>query len=125
MKTEKINFVEHLDNCRLIASRMVSDVKLYPNGPLRLIINAYWESLPRLEAKRAEYTLELFKTTDMGSMATFYAEVAIRDCIISANERDYHNPSEEFAEECKHEIRAFARMLEESAEFYKQMEEEE
>ena len=122
---ESINFVEHLDNCRLIASRMVSDVKLYPNSPIRLIINAYWESLPRLEARRVEYILELFKTTDMGNMATFYAEVSIRDCIISANERDYHNPSEKVAEKRKHEIREFARMLEDSANFYKEMEEEE
>ena len=122
---ERITFMEHLDDCRLIASRMVADVKLYPNSPLRLIINAYWENLPRLEARRVEYILELFKTTDMGNMATFYAETSVRECIISANQRNYYNPSEKVADERKHEIREFARMLEDSANFYKEMEEEE
>jgi len=122
---ERIKFVEHLDTCRIIAHRMVADVKLYPNSPVRLIVKAYWEKLPRLEAKRTEYILELFKATDMGTMPTFFAEVSIRDCILNSNERDYFNPSEKVAEERKHEIRAFARILEESAEFYNQMEEEE
>ncbi len=118
-----IEFMKHLDDCRLIASRIVADVKLYPNSKVRLIVNAYWEKLPRLKANQTTYVLELFKQSDMGKTATFYAEVAIRDCIIDANGRNYHNPSEEVAEERKHEIKQFALMLEDSAEFYKQMEE--
>jgi len=118
-----IDYLEHLDDCKLIAKCMVADVKLYPNSKVRHIVNAYWENLPRLKANQTTYVLELFKQTDMGSMATFYAEVAIRDCIVSANEHNMFNPSEEVAEERKHEIKQFALMLKDSAEFYKQMEE--
>ena len=118
-----IEYMKHLDDCRLIASRIVADVKLYPNSKVRHIVSAYWENLPRLKANQTTYVLELFKQTDMGSMATFHAEVAIRDLIIDANKRDYFNPSEEVAEKRKHEIKQFALMLKDSAEFYKQMEE--
>ena len=118
-----VEFMNHLDDCRLIASRIVADVKLYPNSKVRHIVNAYWENLPRLKANLATYVLELFKQSDMDSMATFYAEVAIRDCIVNANERNYSNPSEEVAEKRKHEIKQFALMLKDSAEFYEQMEE--
>jgi len=119
----KMEFMEHLDDCRLIASRIVADVKLYPNSLVSNIINAYWENLPRLKALRAKRILDLFKETNMGTTATFYAELAIRDCIVDSNGRDYYNPSEEVAEERKHEIKQFALMLKDSADFYKQMEE--
>jgi len=118
-----MEYLEHLDNCRLIASRIVADVKLYPNSKVRDIVNAYWEQLPRLKANQTTYVLELFKKSDMDSLATFYAEVAIRDCIVNANERNYFNPSEEVAFQRKHEIKQFALMLKDSADFYKQMEE--
>ena len=119
----KIDFMKHLDDCRLIASRIVADVKLYPNSKVRHIVNAYWENLPRLKANQTTYVLELFKQSDMGAMATFYAEIAIRDFIVDANKREHFNPSEEVAEKRKHEIKQFALMLKESEEFYKQMEE--
>ena len=122
METE-IGFMNHLDDCRLIASRIVADVKLYPNSRVRHIVNFYWENLPRLKANIATYVLELFKESDMGELATFYAEVAVRDCIVSANEHNFFNPSEEVAEKRKHEIKQFALMLKDSAEFYEQMEE--
>ena len=122
METE-IGFMNHLDDCRLIASRIVDDVKLYPNSKVRHIVNAYWENLPRLKANQTKYVLELFKQSDMGQMATFYAELAIRDFIVDANRGNYHNPSEEVAEKHKHEIKQFALMLKDSAEFYEQMEE--
>ena len=118
-----VEFMNHLDDCRLIASRIVADVKLYPNSNVRHIVSAYWENLPRLKANQTTYVLELFKQSDMGKMATFYAEVAIRDIIVDANKRDYFNPSEEVAEKRKHEIKQFALMLKDSAEFYEQMEE--
>jgi len=116
-------FTEHLDDCRLIASRIVADVKLYPNSSVANIVNAYWENLPRLKALRVKRILDLFKETNMGTMPIFYAELAIRDCIVDSNGREYFNPSEEVAEERKHEIKQFALMLKDSAEFYKQMEE--
>ena len=118
-----VEFMNHLDDCRLIASRIVADVKLYPNSNVRHIVSAYWENLPRLKANQTTYVLELFKQSDMGKMATFYAEVAVRDIIVDANKRDYFNPSEEVAEKRKHEIKQFALMLKDSAEFYEQMEE--
>lgn len=118
-----VEFMNYLDDCRLIASRIVADVKLYPNSKVRHIVSAYWENLPRLKANQTTYVLELFKQSDMGSMATFYAELAIRDFIVDANGRNYFNPSEEVAEKRKHEIKQFALMLKDSAEFYKQMEE--
>ena len=118
-----VEFMNHLDDCRLIASRIVADVKLYPNSKVRHIVSVYWENLPRLKANQTTYVLELFKQSDMGKMATFYAELAIRDFIVDANGRNYHNPSEEVAEKRKHEIKQFALMLKDSAEFYKQMEE--
>ena len=118
-----VEFMNHLDDCRVIASRIVADVKLYPNSNVRHIVSAYWENLPRLKANQTTYVLELFKQSDMGKMATFYAEVAIRDIIVDANKRDYFNPSEEVAEKRKHEIKQFALMLKDSAEFYEQMEE--
>ena len=117
-----VEFMNHLDDCRLIASRIVADVKLYPNSNVRHIVSAYWENLPRLKANQTTYVLELFKQSDMGKMATFYAEVAVRDIIVDANKRDYFNPSEEVAEKRKHEIKQFALMLKDSAEFYEQME---
>lgn len=118
-----IEYLEHLDDCRLIASRIVADVKLYPNSKVRHIVSAYWENLPRLKANQTTYVLELFKQSDMDSMATFYAEVAIRDLIIDANGRNHNNPSDEVAEKRMHEIKQFALMLKDSAEFYEQMEE--
>ena len=116
-------FEEFKDACRLIADRIVADVKLYPNSSVRLIVNAYWECLPRMKALRAKRILELFKQSDMGIMATFYAELEIRDCIIDANTRKYLNPSEETAEKYQVKVKEFALELNDSAEFYKQMEE--
>ena len=119
----KIDFMNHLDDCRLIASRIVADVKLYPYSKVRHIVDVYWENLPCLKANQTTYVLELFKETDMGRMPTFYAELAIRDFIVDANGRNYSNPSEEVAEKRMHKISEFALMLKDSAEFYKQMEE--
>ena len=118
-----IEFMKHLDDCRLIASRIVADAKLYPNTKVSHIVDVYWKNLPCLKANQTTYVLELFKQSDMGKTATFYAELAIRDFIVDANERNYNNPSEEVAEKRKHEIKQFALMLKDSAEFYKQMEE--
>ena len=56
-----IEYMKHLDDCRLIASRMVADVKLYPNSKVRHIVSVYWENLPRLKANQTTYVLELFK----------------------------------------------------------------
>jgi len=123
MKTEIVKFEEFKDACRLIANRIVADVKLYPNSKVRHIVNAYWESLPLLKATRAKNILNLFRETDMGIMPTFYAEIEIRDCIMDANSHWYHNPSEEVAEKHQVKVQEFALELKDSAEFYKQMEE--
>jgi hypothetical protein len=113
MQTTEEEF-EFKDAFRLIADRIVADVKLYPNASVRHIVNAYWESLPRLKAMRAKRLLELFKHTDMGIMPTFYAEIEIRDCIMDANEE---------VEKYQVKVQEFALGLKDSAEFYKQMEE--
>ena len=109
--------------CRLIAKRLVADVKLYPNSPVRLIVNEYWDNLPYLNAMRAINILDLFKQTDMGAMATLYAEIGIRDCIIDANSHKFHNMSLSQEIECRAKVNEFALELQESEEFYKQMEE--
>jgi len=114
---KNIEFGEHMENCRMIAKHMVADVKRHPNRSVRTIVDVYWEKLPRLSATMVYHTLEFFRETDMGSMPTFYAEVLIRDCIIRSNEHNVFNPSEEVAEERKHEIRAFADFLEETEHF--------
>jgi hypothetical protein len=114
---------EFKDACRLIADRIVADVKLYPNANVRHIVDAYWENLPRLKAMRAMRLLELFKETDMGRMPTFYAAIEIRDCIMDANSHWYHNPSEEEAEKHQVKVQEFALGLKDSAKFFKQMEE--
>tara|TARA_R100001510_G_C7440894_1_gene70189 strand:+ start:100 stop:477 length:378 start_codon:yes stop_codon:yes gene_type:complete len=123
METEQIKFEDFKHACRLIAERIVADIKLYPNSSIRPIINAYWECLPRLKVNRAKRILELFKETDMGTMPTFYAEVEIRDCIMDANSRIYLNPSEEAAKKYQVRVQEFALELKHSADFYKQMEE--
>jgi hypothetical protein len=107
----------------LIAKRLVADVKLYPNSPVRLIVNEYWDNLPYLNAMRAINILDLFKQTDMGAMATLYAEIGIRDCIIDANSHKFHNMSLSQEIECRAKVNEFALELQESEEFYKQMEE--
>ena len=122
METEEIK-MEFTYACRLIAKRMVADVKLYPNSPVRLIVNEYWDNLPYLKAMRAMNILDLFKKTDMGAMATLYAEIGIRDCIIDANEHNYHNISVSQEYECRAKVKEFALELQESEEFYKEMEE--
>ena len=122
METEEIKF-EFTYACRLIAKRIVADVKLYPNSPVRLIVNEYWENLPYLKAMRAMNILDLFKKTDMGPMPTLYAEVAIRDCIIDSNSHKFHNMSLSHENECRAKVKEFALELQESEEFYKQMEE--
>jgi len=114
METEQIDYFEFKDACRLIAERIVADVKFYPNTSVRHIVNAYWEKLPRMKAMRAKRLLELFKHTDMGIMPTFYAELEIRDCIMDANE-------EIVKDQVK--VQEFAFELKDSAEFFKQMEE--
>jgi hypothetical protein len=123
METEQIDFFEFKDACRLIADRIVADVKLYPNANVRHIVNAYWENLPRLKATQAKNILNLFRETDMGTMPTFYAEIQIRDCIMDANSNWYHNPSEKEAEKHQVKVQEFAIELKDSAEFFKQMEE--
>ena len=122
METEEIK-MEFTYACRLIAKCMVADVKLYPNSPVRLIVNEYWDNLPYLKATRAKNILDLFKETDMGAMATLYAEVGIRDCIIDANEHNFHNISVSQEYECRAKVKEFALELQESEEFYKEMEE--
>lgn len=122
MKNEEIKF-EFTYACRLIAKRIVADVTLYPNSPVRLIVNEYWDNLPYLKAMRAINILDLFKQTDMGAMATLYAEVGIRDCIIDANSHDYQNISVSHENKCRAKVKEFALELQESEEFYKQMEE--
>ena len=122
METEQIE-IEFTYACRLIAKRLVADIKLYPNSPVRLIVNEYWDNLPYLKAMRAINILDLFKETDMGAMATLYAEVGIRDCIIDANEHNFHNISLSQENECRAKVKDFALELKESEEFYKQMEE--
>ena len=49
MEKEEIK-IEFTYACRLIAKRIVADVKLYPNSPVRLIVNEYWDNLPYLKA---------------------------------------------------------------------------
>jgi len=83
------------DASRVIANNIVADVKNKTDSSIRMIVNAYWNLLPRLKANRAKRILELFKETDMGIMPTYWAEVEIRDCIMDSNTRDYYNPSEE------------------------------
>ena len=122
METEEIK-MEFTYACRLIAKCMVADVKLYPNSPVRLIVNEYWDNLPYLKATRAKNILDLFKETDMGAMATLYTEVGIRDCIIDANEHNFHNISLSQEYECRAKVKEFALELQESEEFYKEMEE--
>ena len=122
METEEIK-MEFTYACRLIAKCMVADVKLYPNSPVRLIVNEYWDNLPYLKATRAKNILDLFKETDMGDMATLYTEVGIRDCIIDANEHNFHNISLSQEYECRAKVKEFALELQESEEFYKEMEE--
>ena len=105
----------------MIAKCLVADIKLYPNSPVRIIVNEYWDKLPYLKATRAKNILDLFKETDKGAMATLYAEIGIRDCIIDANSHDYHNISISSENECRAKVKEFA--LELNTEFYKQMEE--
>ena len=83
------------DASRVIANNIVADVKNSTNSTVRMIVNAYWNLLPRLKGPRAKRILELYKDTDMGIMPTYYAEVEIRDCIMDANSRNYFNISEE------------------------------
>ena len=52
-----------------------------------------------------------------------YAEVAIRDCIIDANSHKFHNMSLSHENELSSKVKEFALELQESEEFYKQMEE--
>ena len=122
MENEEIK-MEFTYACRLIAKRMVADVKLYPNSPVGVIVNEYWDNLPYLKATRVVYILNLFKETDIGRMATLYAEVAIRDCIIDSNSHKFHNMSLSHENECRAKVKEFALELQESEEFYKQMEE--
>ena len=122
METEEIKF-EFTYACRLIAKCLVADVKLYPNTSIRVIVNEYWDKLPYLKAMRAKNILNLFKETDMGAMATLYAEIGIRDCIIDANEHNFHNIRLSQENECKAKVKDFALELKESEKFYKQMEE--
>jgi hypothetical protein len=122
METEEIKF-EFTEACRMIAKCLVADVKLYPNTSLRVIVNEYWDKLPYLKATRAKNILNLFRETDMGAMATLYAEVGIRDCIIDANSHDYHNIGISSENECRAKVKEFALELKDSTEFYKQMEE--
>lgn len=93
-----LSFPDHekfRDASRVIANNIVADVKNSTDTSIRMIVNAYWNLLPRLKAGRAKRILELYKETDMGIMPTYYAELEIRDCIMDANSRNYYNVSEE------------------------------
>ena len=95
-----MNFTDYerfKDASRLIAKNIVADVKHSTNTSIRMIVNAYWNLLPRMKAIRANRVLKLFKETDMGILPTYYAELEIRDCIMDSNIHVYPNLSEKTA----------------------------
>lgn len=108
METEEISYD---DACRLIADRIVNDVKIYPERSVRFIVNSFWGNLPRLNAYRAYRILNLFRETNLGAMATFYTEVLMRDCIYEANKHGFFGPGEERSEIFMNEVKKYALEL--------------
>tara|TARA_R100001510_G_C7622626_1_gene183172 strand:- start:312 stop:665 length:354 start_codon:yes stop_codon:yes gene_type:complete len=111
MKTEEITYE---DACRIIANQMVNDVKIYPERSVRFIVNSFWGNLPRLQAYRTQRILNLFRETNLGTMATFYAEVEVRECIYEANKHGFFGPGEERSAAFMNKVVKYALGLKES-----------
>jgi len=116
--------IDYTDACRMIAERIVGDVKLYPQTSIRVIVNAYWDSGIYIMAHQARWILELYRATDMGVLPSLHAKFALSESIYRVNTWNTTIPDEiSKGIERESKVQKFALELAENAEFFKQLEE--
>ena len=118
--------INYIDACRMIAERIVGDVKLYPQTSIRVIVNAYWDSGIYIMAHQARWILELYRATDMGVLPSLHAKFALSESIYRVNTWNTNIPDEiSKGLERENKVKEFALELAETADFFKQLEESE
>ena len=120
METE----IDYIDACRMIAERIVGDVKLYPQTSIRVIVNAYWDSGIYIMAQQARWILELYRASGMGVLPSLHAKFALSESIFRVNTFNTTIPNDYYkGKERESKVQEFALELAENAEFFKQLEE--
>ena len=116
--------IDYGDACKMIAERIVGDIKLYPQTSVRVIVNAYWDSGIYIMSQQARWILELYRSTDMGLLPSLHAKFALSECIYRVNTFNFNIPSDiNKGLERERKVQEFALELAETAEFFKQLEE--
>ena len=116
--------IDYGDACKMIAERIVGDIKLYPQTSVRVILNAYWDSGIYMMAAQARWILELYRASDMGVLPSLHAKFALSECIYRVNTWNTTIPDEiSKGLEREKKVQEFALELAETAEFFKQLEE--